>query len=388
MNENIGSFSLMKRMNTALILKTIRDAGEISRAQVAKETGLTPATVTNLTAELMKSKLITESKRGSSTGGRKPVLLTINNTHHYLASVYIGSKTVEVMISNFNADVLHCAASPITNSFDGAVEFIKKQVESFPGHEKIMGVGVGLHGLVDSKTGEWIFAPNLGLEHIDVRERLEEALGVPVYAENDVRLMTLGEMWFGTAQNVQDFVMMYVGYGIGAAMVTGGSLYRGVTDGGGEIGHTVIDMDGPECSCGNHGCLQALAGEQALLERMKKYLPSEKSVLSGGSSAKDIVNAAIAGDNLAKKLMAEQAKYLGCGIANLTNLFNPKLVVINSNIPQLEKAIFSSLCEEAKKRTMKYLAAPIRFSELGDTAVLKGGIALVLDHIYDDPLNR
>ncbi|MGE4283301.1 MAG: ROK family protein [Clostridia bacterium] len=395
-----GSFSLMKKMNTSLILNTIREKGPVSRAKVAKITGLTPATITNITFELINYNLVLEAERGESSGGRKPVMLRINSNGYYVIGIYIGSKGVKIIAANLNSEPIYCDDINITGnvSSDSILDGIKQKINKWRKNnkdKKILGVGIGVHGLVNSKEGVSIYAPNLGWENVAIKENLEKELGIPVFVDNDVRTMTLGESWFGRAKNVSDFVFIYVGYGIGGSIVIDNQLYRGASEGAGEVGHTTIDIHGPKCSCGNYGCLQALASEQAMINDIKQTLAkNQKTIISdwirgdlSNISPEIIYKAALSGDEAALKLVKEKAMYLGVAIANIINTFNPSLVIINGKIAVLDKIVMDCIKEEVSWRSMKYLQSStnIIFSTLNQNAVLKGTVALVMSEIFENP---
>ena len=387
-------------MNTSLILNTIRERGPISRAEIAKLTKLTPATVTNITSELIKYRLILEAERGVSSGGRKPVMLRINANGYHVIGIYIGSKGVEIIASNLNANMLYVKNIPITDTIDSykLLEEIKVAVRSWiqkNKKKKVLGIGIGVHGLVKSREGISIYAPNLGWENVPIKQELEKALNLPVFVDNDVRTMTLGENWFGVARNVSNFIFIYVGYGIGGSIVINNQLYRGITEGAGEIGHTTVEKDGPLCSCGNTGCLQALASEYAMVVRAKELLAEGgKSIMREWVegdlchiSSEIIIRAAKQEDELALSIIREKAHYLGIGIANLINTINPAMVIINGEIVKLKEAVMYCIRTEVSKRSMKYLqnATNITFSSLQRKAVLKGSVALVLSETFNNP---
>ncbi|WHH56871.1 ROK family transcriptional regulator [Petroclostridium sp. X23] len=395
-----GSFSLMKKMNTSLILNTVREKGPVSRAEIAKMTGLTPATVTNITAELISYNLILEAERGESSGGRKPVMLRINSNGYCVVGVYIGSKGVKIIVANLNSEPIYQESLII----DGIVEsdIVLKNITEIVSNwmsrnkdKKILGMGVGVHGLVKSREGISIYAPNLGWENVPVKQILEDALDIPVFVDNDVRTMTLGESWFGRAKNISNFVFIYVGYGIGGSIVIDNQLYRGASEGAGEVGHTTIDMNGPKCSCGNCGCLQTMASEQAMMRKIKDVLENgEATIISDwisgdlcSISPEIIYKAALHNDPVALRVIKETAVYLGVAVANLINTFNPSLVIINGRIAALGETVMKCIQEEVGWRSMKYLQSStnIIFSTLNQSAVLKGTVALVMSEIFEDP---
>lgn len=392
MKNSIGSFSRMKSINITLVLNKIREHGSISRVQIAKETGLTAATVTNLTSELIASKIIIESDTGCSTGGRKPIMLKFNTKDYGICSAYISPNRVEFAVSNFEADIIYYNSMPITKgvSAEACIDFIENEYTGYfqNSDRTVVGLGIGLHGIVDTVSGASVFAPNLGWSNVAIGDMLRERLNVPVFADNDVRLMTIGEMWYGIAKNVSELVFVYISSGIGGAIVINGNLYNGFKNGSGEIGHCTIDTDGELCTCGNRGCVQTKANRQAMLDAMKSYLAKEPSVLTIQSDCEDIVKACIYDkDSVAAKVMEDESKYLGITVNNLINTFNPRMVVVNSDIKEFDKAIMPGLIAESGRRKMKFFDSnsEIKYSNLGEMAVLKGGIAMVLKNICENP---
>ncbi len=396
----VGSFSLMKKMNTSLVLNTIREDGPISRADIARKTKLTPATITNITSELIKYNLILEAERGLSSGGRKPVMLRINSNGYYVIGIYIGSKNVDIIIADLNADIIYSNSIENDSTMSGEevlAKIISKVKQWLQGHtdKKILGIGVGVHGLVKSQEGILVYAPNLGWENLPIKNKLEQALKLPVFIDNDVRTMTLGESWFGLAREVSNFIFVYIGYGIGGSIVIDNQLYRGMAEGAGEIGHTTIEANGPKCSCGNYGCLQSLASEQAMLSSIKKRIAEGRESIICKWIDNDIcrispgiiVKAALQNDELALEVIKEKSKYLGIGIANLINTFNPSLVIINGRVSQLDRVVLDCIQEEVKKRSLKHMqhSTSITFSRLNEEAVLKGAVALVLSETFQNP---
>lgn len=387
-----GSFSAMKSMNTALVLNKIREHGSVSRATIAKETGLTAATVTNITAALIKCKMVVESDTGLSTGGRKPILLALNTEKYRICSAYISPNTVEFVVANFDADILSYSKTALVGNerVSACADYIESEFKAYfaNGDEVPMGIGVALHGIVDSDGGRLMFAPNLDWNNVEVRAMLEKRLNIPVFIENDVRMMTLGEMWYGVAKNISDFAYVYVGDGIGGAIVMRGELYRGFESGAGEIGHCTVEPNGEMCSCGNRGCVQTIASDAAMIKHMHKLLGTAESELTAKSNCEDIADAYIEHtDPIAEKVLTTEAKYLGIAVANFINMFNPMMVVVDSDTKNFGRAVMPLLIKEVENRKMKHIESKceLRYSYLGGKAVLKGGIAMVLKNMFENP---
>lgn len=380
----------MKRMNTALILNLIRERGTVSRIEIAKETGLTAATVTNLTSELIDNNLVEEFSTGVSTGGRKPILLKINSSFFCVASASITPDRVEFAVSDFCAKIIFYKhidiASPTPQK---CVDFIIKSLNEFTltNNTRVIGMGVGIHGIVDSADGVSVYAPNLNWRNVNIKALIKEHTDIPVMVDNDVRLMALAQMWFGSSKNSDDFVLLYIGRGVGSAFVIDKKLIRGSNDAAGEFGHTIIDPDGPVCECGRHGCLQAFTNEAAMLNTLKENL-HKSSILNENSLCDDIVDAYLNhSDKAATEVINKEIKYLAIGISNIINMFNPSLIVLASDIKDFDIAVASKLTDEVKKYTVTSgnVNCNISFSLLGRHSLLNGATALVLNSIYENP---
>ena len=269
----IGSFSLIKELNTSLILKTIREHKSISRADIAKITGLTPATVTNITSELINYKIIIETKLGKSNGGRKPVLLEFNYSEYNIIGVVISRHKITVSLTDLEANLISEKTSKITDDItpEHAIQIIIDLIKNIirESDKRALGIGISMEGLIDDENGICVLSSNFGWENINIKEKIEKEFVLPVFVNNDVKALTLGEKFYGSAKNSSDFLLLYTGYGIGASFVSGGHIYRGASNYASEIGHTTLDINGPVCSCGNKGCFQALASGSALIKEIK-----------------------------------------------------------------------------------------------------------------------
>lgn len=388
--NTIGSFSKMKSTNTQLILNKIHQHGSASRVQIAKETGLTAATVTNLTGELISRGIIVEAEAGASSGGRKPIMLKLNTADYGICSVYISPDYVELAVTDFEANFVYYNSVPAASQADpgAAVKIIADEYRKAVQHteRRVVAVGVGLHGIVDHDSGTSVFAPNLEWKNVPVVQLLRQHIDVPVFADNDVKLMAKGEMWYGAARGVSDFVYLYVGDGIGGAIVIDGRVYRGTGNGSGEIGHCTVDGSGEICSCGNRGCLQTKASKRAMMSAVRK-LSGDSLWSSRIADCDSLAAACLEGNPVAVAVMNDEAKYLAIGVTTLINLFNPKLVVVDSDIKDFDKAVMDSLKKEVAARKMKFFdnICDIEYSHLTESAVIKGATAMVLNYVFEQP---
>ena len=383
----------MKSLNKSLILNVIRTEGPISRAAIAKKTQLTPPTVTNIVAELIEEGLVIERTLGESKGGRKPILLTLNASAFQVIGVDVGVGQIRVIATDLKGKLIDKISKdiPVSLTEEMFVSLLKVSIQTLIeklrlNKESILGIGIGMHGLVNPDKGVAIYAPNLQLHDMPLRDELESAFDVPVKVDNDVRAMALGESWFGHGEGVDNFVCLNVGNGVGAGIIMDRKLYRGTSFTAGEVGHTTVDAAGPRCICGNDGCLQTfVSGPAIALRAQQKMRSGRKSILSEKDlTGKGVYEAALAGDALAQEILRETGRYLGIGIGNIINTLNPDRVIIGGGVANAAKFIMEPLQETV---TARALATPVKAStivtaKLAENAAAIGAVTLVLYNLF------
>ena len=394
-----GSFELMKQLNVSAVLKVIKDNGSLSRAEIAKLTGLTPASVTNITKFLIEDNFLIESKIGESSGGRPPIILEFNPDARYVVGVGIGVGVIDVVITNLSASIIIKRSMRIEEErydydlvLKKLVNLINEVVKSSKiDKEKILGVGVALHGIVNAKTGISIHALYYGWKNRDIKEKLEEELDLTVYVDNDVRAMSLGESWFGVTKDIANFVTLNISNGIGAGIIINNMPYYGVDFSAGEIGHIVVEADGDKCNCGNYGCLETVASNNNITRKAIKLI--KQGVNSSLSKAiddindlliEDICKAANDGDELSITILKEAARYIGIAITNLINILNPTAIVVVGEIFENTTHTIETLSEIVKNRGLKLSSENVRIirSLLGRDAAVVGAATLVIQEIF------
>ncbi|HEU5139230.1 MAG TPA: ROK family transcriptional regulator [Bacillales bacterium] len=395
----VGSFQLMKSLNRSLVLNTIREEGPISRADVAKTTKLTPPTVSNIVKELIESGIIIEKNQGVSRGGRKPTMLVINARNFYVIGLDVGPKDIKVILTDLNANIVEQFQKNIPKdiSSEGLLALMKESIRplletSHVDQHKFLGIGVGMHGMVDVEKGVSLFAPNLQLRDIPIKESLEEEFKMIVKVENDARAMALGEAWFGNGNGAESAVCVNVGRGIGAGIIINGKLFHGEHFIGGEIGHMTIDIDGPKCSCGNYGCLQALAAGPVITDRAAKEIATGRESLLEQLAEGDLQSitgemvhrAAEKGDPLSVEILDEIGRYLGIGLTNLIHTVNPDRIVIGGGVAKSGDYILDSIKKTIAQRALtdKAKRTGVHLSKLGEHATAIGAISLLLVELF------
>ena len=395
-----GSFELMKQLNVSAVLKVIRDNGSLSRADVAKITGLTPASVTNITKMLIEDEYLVECKVGQSSGGRPPIMLELNPNARYVIGISIGVGMIDVVITNLSAEIILKKSIEINEErydydfvFKELVKLINEVIEcSKIEKEKILGAGVALHGIVNARTGMSIYSPYYGWKEINIKEALENELNLGVYVDNDVRAMALGESWFGITKDISNFVTLNISNGIGAGIIINNKPYYGVDFSAGEIGHIVVEGDGDKCNCGNYGCLETVASNNNITKKAIKLIKQgTNSVLKelkadiNQLTIEDISEAAKLEDELAISIIKEAARYIGIAITNLINILNPTSIVVVGEIFENTFYAIETLNEIVKNRGMKLSSKNVRIikSMLGRDAAVVGATTLVIQEIFN-----
>lgn len=393
---NVSTFKIAGGVNESLIVNTIRRRGPISRVDIAKLTGLTAPTVTNISGKLIEYGLIHEYMVGEYSGGRRPVLLKANSEKTNMIIVDIRSKEMSGYLINGGLEIKEETCHDMQNLSQerilSLVEDTIVECRSFEDGQLALAIGIIVRGPVMSREGLSLFSPSAGWRNVPLKYIMEERFQLPVFVENDMRAMTLGAYHYGPYRDIKNAVFLGVGGGIGSGIIINGELYRGFGDGAGEIGHTVVDVDGPLCSCGNHGCLEAMASEMALVNLVVQAIEAgEKSavieMVKGDITIirpKHIYAAAEEGDALAIQMFQNIARYIGMGVANIINIFNPQLVLIGGGIVKGRKFMEDTIMQVTKERALAscYSSTRIEFSSEGRKDALNGIVDVVMEGIF------
>lgn len=401
MGKNLlrGSFKLMKSINRSLILNIIREKGPISRADIAKLTKLTPPTVSSFVKELLEAEIVIERNLGESSGGRKPTLLTLSEDMFHVIGMDVGSQNIKTILTGITGKVIKKSIVPLPaqTTNEALLSLMIDSVSGILDHtkideEKIVGIGVSMHGIVDVEQGSSVFAPNLNLQDIPIKRVLEERFNMMVKVENDGRAMSLGELWFGNGAGIDSFVCINVGRGIGAGIIINGKLYHGSHFISGEIGHMIIDIDGPQCTCGNYGCLQTFASGPSIVEWVKKEMRLGHSSLLTTMTKGDlekvtgelIYSSALEGDTLCKTALQQAGRYLGVGITNVIHTVNPRRIIIGGGVANAGDLIMDNIIQTVNQRALTNPAkqTEIILSKFGDDATAMGAVALILAELF------
>jgi predicted NBD/HSP70 family sugar kinase len=252
-------------------------------------------------------------------------------------------------------------------------------------------VGVGLAGVIDAELGVCRYSPILHWRDVPLQQLLEQKIGIPVHIDNDVNTLTMAQKWFGAGQDVDDFLVVTVGRGVGLGIVANGQFYRGARGGGGEFGHTVLDPDGPLCNCGRRGCLEAYVADPALLRQAREVLQGRdhNAIAPDELDPEQLVELAQAGDAALRQIFDAAGRALGRGVANLVNLFNPARIIISGEGVRAGELLFGPLRETVAQHAFNGLVddTEIVVQEWGDEAWAWGAASLALRDIFTSPIH-
>ena len=280
-------------------------------------------------------------------------------------------------------------ASDVVDRLVGLAERAIAQTRREAPDAEIMGVGVGAPGPLDTRRGIVLLTPNLGWVNMPLRQIIHDRVGLPAALDNDANCAVLGEWWVGAARGARHAIGITIGTGIGGGLILDGRLYHGASDVAGEIGHTTIDTEGRRCKCGNYGCLEAYASGPNIavraVEALEAGAESRLPDYVGGDltrvTAQTVYQAAQDGDELALEVVNDTAKFLGVGIANLLNVFNPEVIVVCGGVTLAGDHLFVPLRREAARRAFKPAVAACRIvpGALAGTAGVYGAAKVFLD---------
>ncbi|MFG2821793.1 ROK family protein [Kitasatospora sp. NPDC048365] len=377
----------IRRRNRSILLSKLFFDAPLSRLELAQLTGLSGATVSNLTGELVDERLIVPVGQVESDGGRPRVMLRVDPRYGYLVGADVGETGVKVELFDLAMERRGEADLPLAGERPTPAEVADRvvaglaQVLGAAGvqADQVIGIGVAVPGTVERGESIAVHAPTIGWQAVPLEQLLRErGVTAPVFVDNGAKAQGRAEMWFGAGRGARHAVVALVGSGVGAAVINDGAAYRGAGSTAGEWGHTTLVYGGRECRCGAQGCLEAYVGAGAVVERHRE---------AGGGLAGDDQEAAIAAlladpSAEAERVLAETADYLGAGIANLINLFNPERVVLGGWAGLLLGPRLLPRIREAAQR--QALAFPfgqvtIEMGSLGSDAVAFGAAMLPLE---------
>ncbi|HEX7473594.1 MAG TPA: ROK family protein [Candidatus Limnocylindrales bacterium] len=382
------------------VLDEIRLGRSGSRPELVVRTGLGRAIVAQRVGELIERGLVVDGDVGPSTGGRPPRQLTFRAGAGHVLIADLGASSIDVALTSLDGRILGHHDEPALieagperclDRVDELFELLLQTTKEIPG--RLWGVGIAVPGPVEFQTGRPISPPIMpGWDGYPIRERFAARYRAPVWVDNDVNVLALGEWRSGVAAGHDDVVVVKIGTGIGAGIISDGRLHRGAQGSAGDVGHIqVTDDPSVICRCGNVGCLEALAGGGALAragEAAARDGRSPRLVMAldqrGGVTAEDVARAASFGDPVAMALLQSAGRLVGSMLASVVNFFNPSLIVIGGGVANSPDQLLAAIREAVYRRSLPLATRElaIRRSSLGGRAGVIGGSAMVVDQLF------
>jgi predicted NBD/HSP70 family sugar kinase len=382
-----GTVRDLRRENRAAVLWSLYFSRPGSRQDLSAATGLSPASVTNVVRELLGDGIVTEVGSEDSDGGRPRVLLDINPDYGYVIGVDIGETRIRVEL--FDLAMAERAKAeypldPAEHEVDVVVRDIAAGLSAVltdggVDPAAVLGVGIGVPGIVEQGPEVLVYGQTYQWDAVPLERLLRAHTDLPLRFENCAKTMGQAELWFGAGRCVGNAAVVLIGSGVGASLISGGSSYQGHTSNAAEWGHTTIVVGGRRCRCGSAGCLEAYVGAEAILDRC-----GSPAALSAGDEESMLAALLAVADSspTTDAVLAETAEYLGVGIGNLINLFNPERVILGGWAGLLLGGrLLPTIRESAQRHSLRhpFAAASIELGQLGPEAVAFGAATLPME---------
>lgn len=373
--------SYLRRFHASAIFHRIRLEPSISQREIVERSGFDKSTVSSIVSRFSEMGLIErQPKPEANRRGRPSEGLQISRNSGLLVGVQIEAEAVGFVVCGLDGTVMASRIEPFSGALEGINAYVKTGIETIVSasgsRAPIMGVGVSLPGLV-KRDGALVHVPVLGWRDVDMLERLKGIAAAPVFVGNDGKAAAMAERMFGACTEIEDFVYLFSGSGVGGALFLDGEVYGGADGLAGELGHIKVVPQGRFCSCGASGCLSAYLSEPALAQEIERL---GGSVPNGFAS---ILEGAAAGDEVVLNVLDHTGEVLGSAVSSLINIFNPPMVLLGGNI-----ALAQSYLSVAMDRALMRLAHPamysrstVKFSEISEGMPLLGGVAIALDGV-------
>ncbi|MDT4376316.1 ROK family transcriptional regulator [Blautia coccoides] len=385
----------MAQMNRSMVFDLIRRKGPISRAEIARTIGLSIPTVMKITEEFSHKQFVQDVGKGESSGGKRPELLELIPDSKYIIGVGVGRSKTNVLMMNlagevFIREIMETGGTVVPEVWISRLIRVIENVirESGLPEKRILGMGIGMPGILDEESGKVLFSPDFKWENVDMLTPIRERFKMDITIENANRALAMGEYYFGAGVDSRNFLVVNLGHGIGSAIMREGEFYRGSSGSSGEIGHIILEKNGPKCNCGNKGCLQAIASGNAIARDAKI------AVLEGNASkimelvngdinrieAKTVFEAAHLGDQMAIQITERAMQYIGIGLANYINLLDPDLIILFGGLTNAGNIFLKKIKEVLRERQMKFAGRQVKLviSQMGENGTAVGSASLVL----------
>lgn len=394
---NVATSETARNINRRIILDLIRTRQPVSRADLARLSGLQRSTVSLITEQLMTERWITQGALGHLPRGRKPRFLHLNIERAGIIGVNVRPTTTTIALANLNAQFIAHESFQTNGDANFFIEDLTGRLQSFiklHPDTYFEGIGVSMPGRVDSISKKLVFAPNLGWRDVDLQTPLERATGLLVEIENAANACALAEIWFDRRSNgMQDLIAVTVSEGIGTGIITNGQLLRGAGGVAGEFGHVSLNESGPLCKCGNHGCWEMYASNTAAINEYVRITSSANSKKlnvqdeSNKPSIDDLLHLCEQGDAKAVEVIERMGHYLGVGFSMLVSGISPSMIVVIGEITRAWERI-EPIIKNVLDTRLPNSPVLTRIVPAQDNLQprLRGSMALILQKHFGAPL--
>ncbi|GCE05953.1 ROK family protein [Dictyobacter aurantiacus] len=388
-----GHKRLLRDLNQSIVFNLLMEQGAISRTDLSKRSGLPAATITRIVGEFLEANLISEKLAEESSGGRPPVLLSINPAAGYVVGIKLREDRMTIAICDLTCAIIYSMDEQITGEsvpqrvVEAMADAVKRCVRvANIAMDKVLGIGVGLSGLIDSARGICRYSAILNWRDVELAAALEFKLHLPVRIDNDVNTLAVAERYFGEGRDAANFLLLTLGRGIGLGVVIGGEIYCGSNGGAGEFGHMTIDSstDAPLCNCGKRGCLEAIASDYGILRAATGADPGHHVEDAIGT----LIERAQQGDEGMRAIFTRAGEALGIALANLTNLFDPELVLIGGEGLRAGELILEPMRVTLPLHRFGTVYESIKLvpQTIDDASWARGAASLLLREVFRSPI--
>jgi len=389
MKTYTGNPSLMRDMNRANVLDIIRLVGPITQTQISKILSLQPSTILRIVNDLVHEELVAESGKveAGAKGGRRASLLELNAKGAFAIGVDLGSDDIIAVLMDLSGQIVSEASMPFPEKSEPEpiLQTVKAAIQGLLDSglapiDRVMGIGVSIPGKVDSVAGVSVYAIHFqDWSNVPVSQVLEEAFQLPVYIEHDIRSMAFGEMWFGT--ECQNMICLGFRRGIGLGIVMNGELYQGANQFAGDVGHVVVDPDGPLCSCGRHGCLEAMASERAVIAKYRQRLQHGQGPVTIAHLYEEVKH----GTPEVIELVQETASHMGKILADLVRIFDPERIIIGGNCMATSPEFLAWIRSSFESHQPNYAdpETTVETTIFGENSMAIGAAAIILSKLFE-----
>ena len=366
-----------RTFNQQLVLRALHDHSPLSRADLARLTGLTRTSVSDLVGSLIDDELIEEIGRGRSSGGKTPILLRVAPDGRHLIGLDLGESQFSGAVVNLSGDILRSVHLPLEGrDGEAAVELVFQLVDALRADDRsrLLGIGIGAPGVIDTRSGTVRWSVNLDWADVRLGPLVESRYGVPVVVANDSHAAALAELTFHRRPRPNNLIVIRVGRGIGAGIIVNGQLFQGDGYGAGEFGHVSLGRDGAQCRCGREGCLETRTSMRALVDAARAVEPAI-------TDETDLVTAFMAGVADVRRIVLAAAHELGLAIGWLIGVLNVRHVLLVGPVAAFGEDWLAEVQRSARSSVLELLArdTQIEFGHVHDDVVVLGASALLME---------